>query len=249
MKIWIIWLRGLTLWLLAIGLWEALSKVSPWVPSAVGIGRLVAADLTDPQILLALGRSLFRMAVGFSAVFLLGIGVGLLLGRFRLLDEIFGTVAMALHAMPGAAWVPLAILLFGLTQWAVIFTVLLGATGIVMANTSTGVKEVPVLLLHAARTMGARGAKIFWYVVVPSAIPRIVDGLRLAWAFGWRALMAGELMIGSLKGMGEILSRVAKERDLHQLLAFMTIIAVISLAVDHLIFRRLETAVRTRWGV
>lgn len=249
MKIWITWLKRLTLWFLAIGLWEAFSKVSPWIPSAFGIFRLVAANLSDPQILAALGRSLLRMFVGFAAVFVLGIGIGMLLGRFRLLDEIFGTLAMALHAMPGAAWVPLAILLFGLTQWAVIFTVILGATGIVMVNTSTGIKEVPILLLHAARTMGARGSKIFWHVVVPSAIPRIVDGLRLAWAFGWRALMAGELMIGSLKGMGEILSRVAKERDLHQILAFMTIIAVISLAVDHLIFRRLETLVRTRWGV
>jgi NitT/TauT family transport system permease protein len=155
---------------------------------------------------------------------------------------------MALHAMPGAAWVPLAILLFGLNQWAVIFTVLLGATGIVMVNTSTGIKEVPPLILRAARTMGARGAKIFWYVVVPSAIPRIVDGLRLAWAFGWRALMAGELMIGSMRGMGEVLSRVAKQRDMTQILAFMGIIAAISLAVDHLVFRRLENLVKTRWG-
>ena len=188
------------------------------------------------------------MAVGFTGVFVLGISTGLLLGRFHLLDEVFGTVAMALHAMPGAAWVPLAIILFGLTQWAVIFTVLLGATGIVMVNTSTGIKEVPPILLRAARTMGARGTKIFWHVVVPSAIPRIVDGLRLAWAFGWRALMAGELMIGSMRGMGEVLNRIAKERNLHQVLAFMLIIAAISMAVDHLIFRRMEKIVRTRWG-
>lgn len=186
--------------------------------------------------------------VGFVGVFVLGIGMGLVLGHYRLLDEIFGTVAMALHAMPGAAWVPLAILLFGLTPAAVIFTVLLGATGIVMVNTSAGIKEVPPLLLRAARTMGARGTKIFWYVVVPSAVPRVVDGLRLAWAFGWRALMAGELMIGSLHGMGEILSRVAKEKNLHQILAFMLIIAAVSLAIDHLIFRRLENLVKTRWG-
>lgn len=209
---------------------------------------MAGANLTDPEILTALAGSLGRMTIGFAGVFVLGIGVGLALGRFRLLDEIFGTVAMALHAMPGAAWVPLAVILFGLTQWAVIFTVLLGATGIVMVNTSTGIKEVPPLLLRAARTMGARGTKIFWHVVVPSAIPRIVDGLRLAWAFGWRALMAGELMIGSMRGMGEVLSRIAKERNLHQVLAFMVIIAVISLAVDHLIFRRMEKLVRTRWG-
>ena len=241
-------MRKLVLWLLVLAVWETLSRVSPWIPSAVGILQRVAANLTDTEILLSLGRSLLRMAVGFLGVFVLGIGTGLLLGKFRLLDEIFGTAAMALHAMPGAAWVPLAVLLFGLTQWAVIFTVLLGATGIVMVSTSTGIKEVPPLLLRAARTMGARGTKIFWHVVVPSAVPRIVDGLRLAWAFGWRALMAGELMIGSLKGMGEILSRVAKQRDLHEILAFMVIIAVVSMGIDHLLFRRMERLVKTRWG-
>lgn len=209
---------------------------------------MVWANLSDVQILTALALSFERMMAGFAAVFVLGIGIGLLLGRFRLLDEIFGTVAMALHAMPGAAWVPLAVLLFGLNQWAVIFTVVLGATGIVMVSTSTGIREVPPILLQAARTMGARGAKIFWHVVVPSAIPRIIDGLRLAWAFGWRSLMAGELMIGSLNGMGKILNAVAKERNLHQILAFMVIIAGLSLAVDRILFRPLETLVRTRWG-
>ena len=241
-------MRKLALWLLVLAVWEALSRFSPWIPSAVGILRRVAANLTDPEILSSLGWSLLRMAVGFLGVFVLGIGTGLLLGKFRLLDEIFGAAAMALHAMPGAAWVPLAVLLFGSTQWAVIFTVLLGATGIVMVSTSTGIKEVPPLLLRAARTMGARGTKIFWHVVVPSAVPRIVDGLRLAWAFGWRALMAGELMIGSLKGMGQILSRVAKQRDLHEILAFMVIIAVVSMVIDHLLFRRMERLVKTRWG-
>ena len=209
---------------------------------------MTAANLAQGEILSAMGRSLLRMSIGFFGVTIFGIGAGLMLGRDRLLDEIFGTVAMALHAMPGAAWVPLAILLFGLNEWAVIFTILLGATGIVMVTTSAGVKEVPPLLLRAARTMGAGGMKIFWHVVVPSAIPRVVDGLRLAWAFGWRALMAGELMIGSLRGMGEVLNRVAKQRDLLQILSFMVIIAGLSLAIDHLLFRRLERLVRTRWG-
>ena len=209
---------------------------------------MAGENLADPQILAALAGSMKRMLIGFAAVFLLGIGIGLLLGRFRLLDDLFGAAAMALHAMPGAAWVPLAILLFGPTQWAVIFTVLLGSTGIVMVNTSAGIKEVPPLLLRAARTMGAGGTKIFWHVVVPSAVPRIVDGLRLAWAFGWRALMAGELMVGTMRGMGEVLNRVAKQKDIHQILAFMLIIAAVSVTVDHLIFRRIENTVRVRWG-
>lgn len=240
--------RKLALWVLAIAAWEVLSSISPWIPSAIRIVGEVIAHLLDPAILWALACSLGRMLIGFLAVLLVGIGLGVAMGRWRMLDEAVGTIAMGLHAMPAAAWVPLAILWFGLTPAAVIFTVLLGATGIVMVSTSAGIKEVPPILLRAALTMGARGPNIFWHVVVPSAIPRIVDGLRLAWAFGWRALMAGELMVGSIEGMGAILNRAAKRGDIIELLAFMAIIAIVSLLIDLAIFRRLEGLVRTRWG-
>jgi len=154
-----------------------------------------------------------------------------------------------LNAMPGAAWVPLAIFLFGLNQRAVIFTIVLGATGIVMLSTSMGIKGVPPLIVRAARTMGARGMKIFWHVMVPAALPRIVDGLRLAWAFGWRALMAGELLISSVKGLGQVLNRVAKQGDIVQLLAYMAVIALIGLVVDGIVFNRLiGDRIRARWG-
>lgn len=247
-KTWITWSRRLALWALAIALWEWLSRISPWVPSAVGIVRLAIQNLGDWDFLTALLGSLKRMAVGYAVVCFLGIGTGLLVGRFRLLDDLLGQVAVALHSMPGAAWVPLAILLFGFTEAAVIFTIVLGASGIVMVHTSAGIKDVPPLILRAAQVMGARGAKMFWYVVVPAAIPRIVDGLRLAWAFGWRALMAGELLISSIHGMGRLLSEVAKRQEMQQLLAFMLVIAAIGMMVDGLIFRRMEGLVRTRWG-
>ena len=130
-----------------------------------------------------------------------------------------------------------------------IFTILLGATGIVMVNTSFGVRDVPPLVLRAAQTMGAKGAKIFWHVIVPSAIPRIVDGLRLAWAFGWRALMAGELLVGSIRGMGQLINAVAKQRQIEQLLAFMVVIMLIGIFVDGVVFNRLiGNRLRARWG-
>ena len=157
-------------------------------------------------------------------------------------------MAVAPHAIPGAAWVPLAILWFGLTEQAVIFTILLGAVGIVTVNTDSGIRDVPPLLVRAARTMGAQGVRYFWFVVVPAAIPKIVDGLRLAWAFGWRALMAGELLT-SVSGLGQLLSQVAKAGQLDHLLAIMSLIALIGIAVDGLIFKRLERAVRVRWGL
>ncbi len=188
------------------------------------------------------------MAIGYSLVMGLGVLGGLALGRFRVLDECLGSVAVAFHAIPGAAWVPLAMLWFGATEQAVIVTILLGATGIVIVETNAGIRHVPPLLVRAARTMGARGIKFFWHVVVPAAIPQIVNGLRLAWAFGWRALMAGEL-ITAVPGLGQLLSGVAKVGRLDALVALMLLMAVIGMAVDGLIFQQLEQRVRLRWGL
>lgn len=235
-------------WVLFVLLWEAVSRVSP-VPSAIRILGLAWGNLTDPAFASALLGSLGRMAIGFTLVLLLGIGLGLLIGQSRALDDILGTLASALNAMPGAAWVPLAIFLFGLTEKAVIFTIVLGATGIVMVSTSSGIRDVPPLIIRAARTMGASGGALFWHVIVPAAIPRILDGLRLAWAFGWRALMAGELLVSTVRGMGQLMSQVSRERNIEMLLAYMVILALIGMTVDGIIFNRLIGArLRARWG-
>lgn len=242
------WVRRRLPWFLFLFAWEGLARISP-LPSAIQILWIAWQDILNPSISMALLGSLARMAVGFSAVVVLGIGLGTLIGKFRELEDLLGTLAGALNAMPGAAWVPLAVLLLGLNQKAIIFTVVLGATGIVMLNTRLGIRDVPPLILRAAQTMGARGTKIFWHVIFPASVPRIVDGLRLAWAFGWRALMAGELMIGSVKGMGQVINEVAKQRDLKQLLALMVIIAVIGMMVDGIVFNRLiGDRIRARWG-
>ena len=96
--------------------------------------------------------------------------------------------------------------------------------------------------------MGAHGVKFFWHVVVPAAVPKMVDGLRLAWAFGWRALMAGEL-ITSVHGLGRLLNEVAKAGRIDQLVAMMVVIAFVGIVVDELVFKRMETIVHRRWGI
>ena len=241
-------LRPVPALLLLYLLWEATALMFPaWPSPRTVIGALIG-NFRQPTFRAALAGSAWRMVIGYTLVILVGISGGLLLGRIPLIDQIIGSFAVAIHAIPGAAWVPLAIVWFGMTERAVIFTILLGACGIVMVSTDTGIREVPPLVARAARTLGARGAKYFWFVVVPAAIPKIVDGLRLAWAFGWRALMAGELLT-SVSGLGQLLSQVAKAGQLDQLLAIMLLIAVIGIAVDGLIFKRLEHAVRVRWGL
>lgn len=206
------------------------------------------ANLQDPAFQAAVLGSMRRMAIGYALVVIIGVSAGMLAGQFQFLDDVMGSVTVAIHAIPGAAWVPLAIVLFGATEQAVIFTILLGAAGIVMVNTDSGIRDVQPLIVRAARTMGATGMKFFWYVVVPAAIPKMVDGIRLAWAFGWRALMAGELII-SVSGLGHLLNVVAKAGQLDQLLSIMLLIAMIGMAIDGLIFQRLERAVHVQWGL
>ena len=241
-------LKPLQALLLLYVLWEGTAALLSGWPSPRAVGRVLILQFQQPGFRHALLGSGWRMLVGYTLVMIIGIGAGLLLGRLPLVDQVMGSLAVAVHAIPGAAWVPLAILWFGMTEKAVIFTILLGASGIVIVNTDAGIREVPPLVARAARTLGARGVKYFWFVVVPSAIPKIVDGLRLAWAFGWRALMAGELLT-SVDGLGQRLNQVAKTGQLDQLLAIMLLIALIGLAIDGLIFKRLERAVRVRWGL
>jgi NitT/TauT family transport system permease protein len=231
-----------------LGLWALTSWLAPSWPSPWRVAAVLGGDLQDPGFQAALAGSARRMLVGYTLVLVVGVGAGVLVGRLPLLDQILGSFAVAAHAIPGAAWVPLSIIWFGMTERAVVFTILLGAVGIVVVETDTGIREVPPLLQRAARTLGAKGLRYFWFVVIPAATPKIVNGLRLAWAFGWRALMAGELLT-SVSGLGQRLSQVAKAQQLDQLLALMLLIALIGIGVDGLVFKRLEHEVRVRWGL
>lgn len=234
--------------LAVVVLWEAAAWLWPSWPSL--LGRVLPAlwgNVADAAFREALAGSARRMVVGYALVMLVGVAGGIVLGRLPLVDQLLGSLAVAIHAIPGAAWVPLAILWFGMTEKAVLFTVLLGAAGIVIVETDTGIREVPPLIRQAAATLGARGARYFWFVVVPAAVPKVVNGLRLAWAFGWRALMAGELFT-SVSGLGGLLNQIVKTQDMNALLALMMLIAGIGIAVDA-VFKLLQHKVWVRWGL
>lgn len=229
-------------------LWQITSLLASDWPSPYEVGKALWNNFAQDSFRAALGASLRRMLIGYLLVMVIGLSGGMLLGRIPLLDQLMGSFAVAIHAIPGAAWVPFAILWFGMTENAVIFTIVLGSAGIVIVHTDTGIREVPPFITRAARTMGAKGFRYFWFVVIPAAIPKMVDGLRLAWAFGWRALMAGELLT-SVSGLGQLLNQVARDKQLDQLLSIMLLIAFVGLLIDGFIFKRLEKTVRERWGL
>ncbi|HWJ03739.1 MAG TPA: ABC transporter permease subunit, partial [Verrucomicrobiae bacterium] len=115
-------------------------------------------------------------------------------------------------------------------------------------SAATGIRNVQPVLVRAARTMGAAGFQLFWKVTIPAAVPYLITGMRLAWAFAWRALMAGEL-IGSGSGLGQMLMFGRDVGNMSLILAIMIIIAVIGTVLDNLLFQRIERTVLNRWGL
>jgi NitT/TauT family transport system permease protein len=142
---------------------------------------------------------------------------------------------------------PLAVIWFGLSDVAILFVVIAGSLLAITVATEAGVRNVPPLYVRAARTMGARGFNLYGRVVLPAALPGILTGMKLGWTFAWRSLMAGELIFVS-GGIGQLLKTGQDTNDMARVLAVMAVIVALGLAIELLLFARLEKRVRERWG-
>jgi NitT/TauT family transport system permease protein len=156
-----------------------------------------------------------------------------------------------LQTMPSIAWFPLGILLFGLNESAIMFVVILGAAPSIANGLISGVDHIPRIILRAGHVLGARGFARYRHIVLPAALPSFVGGLKQGWAFCWRSLMAGELLV-IIAGQPSIGVRLSTARDFSDaplLLAVMVVILVIGIVVDLLLFGTLDRAIRRRWGL
>jgi NitT/TauT family transport system permease protein len=238
-----------------IGAWQ-LVVMSGWRPSYVLPGPLTVAerivkDVADGQILPAVATTMRRIGLGFALALVIGGLIGLAIVRWRVLRTAIASLITGLQTMPSIAWFPLAILLFGLSEQAMLFVVVLGAAPSVANGLITGVDHVPRLLLRAGQVLGARGLNAYRFVILPAALPSFIAGLKQAWAFAWRSLMAGELLviIATQPALGVRLQLSRELNDAPGLLATMVVILVIGIVVDALFFGRLDTAIRRRWGL
>jgi len=193
--------------------------------------------------------SVRRLIVSFIISIALGTTLGFLFARFKLLDDTIGFLVVALQTIPSIAWLPFAIIWFGLNEAAVIFITTLGATWTMALSSRTGIKNIPPIYLRAAQTMGTgNGLKMFVQVMIPAAFPHLINGVRVAWAFAWRALVAGEL-IAKGTGLGQLLQEGRNLGDTSLMLCIVIIIAVLGTLSDHFCFKRLEDKVLERYGL
>jgi NitT/TauT family transport system permease protein len=229
---------------------------SHWKPAFVLPGpattfKRLGSDIANGSLVQAIAVTMLRALVGYGVAVVVGSALGLLVSRSRVVRSAIGSLITGLQTMPTIAWFPLAILLFGLTETAITFVVVLGAAPAIANGLIAGVDHIPPLLLRAGRVLGARGFASYRHIVLPAALPGFVAGLKQGWAFAWRSLMAGELLviIATRRSLGEALSFARENSDAPELLAMMVAILVIGIVVDSLFFGRIDRAIKKRWGL
>jgi NitT/TauT family transport system permease protein len=246
------WVRRLVFYAALLALWEAVSRAGiwpPWLfPGPTTVLDSLVAGLRKGTFITGTLVSVQRLAIGYGISLALGLTLGLLLGRIKVLDETVGSLVLGLQALPSVCWLPLAILWFGLSERAIIFVVVLGALFSITLGVEAGVKNTPPLYLKAARNLGARGPALYTQVVLPAALPAILSGLKQGWSFAWRSLMAGELLYFTLS-LGNLLQTGRDLNDAAQVMAVMLLIVIVGVSIDQIIFAPVERRVRERWGL
>ena len=239
---------------IALGLWQ-LVAISGWkesyvLPGPVPVFAELGSRLLTEEFWKAVGVTMARGVVGFLIASVLGLALGVLVARSRILRAAIGSLITGLQTMPSIAWFPLAILLFQLSEQAILFVILIGAVPSIANGVIGGVDYVPALLVRAGRNIGASGFSLYRHVVLPAALPSIVTGLKQGWAFAWRSLLAGELLvsIANRPSLGVFLTQSRELGDTAYMIALMIAILAIGIAVDA-VFSGFERGIRRRRGV
>jgi NitT/TauT family transport system permease protein len=199
----------------------------------------------------AVATTMRRALTGFGLAIVVGSILGLAVSRNQVVRRAVGSFLTGLQSMPSIVWFPLAIVLFKLSESSILFVVVLGAAPSVANGFVSGVDQIPPLLLRAGRVMGARGLDSLRHVVIPAALPGYVAGLKQGWAFAWRSLMAGELLV-FIEGRPSIGAGLQNARDLSDipvLMAYMIVIFVVGVIVDGVVFGSIERRMRRRRGL
>jgi NitT/TauT family transport system permease protein len=247
-------LFALLLFLTALLLWQLLVNIGVWspvlLPSPESVLRYLYTSITDGTLLEATVVTMRRLLLGYCIGLILGLPLGLLTARFNICEDTIGVIALGLQTLPSVCWVPLALLWFGQTENAMLFVVIMGSVWSMVIATDNGVRHVPPIYLRAARTMGSKRLHTWFAVVLPASLPFLVTGMKQSWAFAWRSLMAAEIYVTILTGfgLGQLLHFGRELNSMEQVIGVMTVIVLIGLLADKILFSPWERFLHHRWG-
>ena len=219
------------------------------VPTLSAVAHALGAMLADGSMLRHASATLYRVGLGLALAATVGLALGVLMGRWRPAERFFMPLVSVLLPIPSLAWAPVFILWFGLGDVATVLIVFYAASFPMVLNAWTGARAVNPIWLRAAGTMGARGAGLFWKVVVPAASPFILSGLRQAFQRAWIAVVGAEMLAASDYGLGWVIFDAKEFLNADVMLASLAVIGAIGFVFERLVFGALERATVQRWGM
>jgi len=243
-----------------LALWQAVSSfygLDVILPGPITVFSNVIETLTlsrtdewlyGPNIYVHLLMSFLRAVIGFVVAAAIAIPAGIFIGRYKAAREFLEPVIRLLYPVPGIAWIPLAILWFGLTDKAVIFVVFMAEFFPLFFNTEAGVRNINPIIIDAGRCYGARGFTLLRRVILPAATPYIITGMRIALGGAWRMIVAAE-MLSAKAGVGFVLTEARFQFRADDLMMAMILISVVGFATEKLIVRTLERRTIEKWEV
>jgi ABC-type nitrate/sulfonate/bicarbonate transport system permease component len=252
--------RGMTGLVAILVLWHLMSvsyNLQLLLPTPFSVFQNVVATLTlnyptkwlyGPNIYEHLASSAARALIGFSLAAAVAIPLGIVVGWSKTVREFVDPPIRAFYPIPGIAWIPLAILWFGLGNTAVIFVVFLAEFFPLYFNTESGVRNINPVLVDAGRCYGAKNFTLLRRVVLPAAFPYIITGMRIALGGAWRMIVAGE-MLASQAGIGSVLTEARYQFRAVDLMMAMILISIIGYLCERLLIGTLEKRTIERWEV
>lgn len=252
-----LWLQKIVPVVVVLGIWEIAAQVvivsrgvafpTPW-QTAVRLVQLLGGEtLSNQSLAVHIGNSLRRWLIGFAIAASLGVGYGLIAGRVRWVEKATAGIPQLMLLVPGLAWIPVAILLFGIGETATIFMIVVSAFAPVAINVLTGIKNIDIHLVRAAEMMGAGKGALFFRVLIPAALPSVISGLRIGLGTGWRVLVAAEMVVGTGTGLGYSIIQARWTLDYTSSFACIAVICMVGLLTEHLFLRQLEKQTIMRW--
>jgi NitT/TauT family transport system permease protein len=233
--------------------WELFVAYGGFSPKLVpGIPAIAEAfvRLTRDGILEAAAvATLYRLGAGFLIASILGVGIGIAMGRRQWVEDTLVPLVTFLYPIPGLAYAPLFVLWFGLGDAPTILLVGISSCFTVIINTWKGVKAVKPIWLRSAEVMGAADREVFWRVVLPAALPYILIGLRLGLAQAWRILIAVEMLMSVQQGLGWLIFGAQTFLNTDVMLATIAVIGMIGILLERQVFARVERYTVVRWGM
>lgn len=235
-----------TLWEITAHLGVFPARLFPTLESvAAAFWRLTAAGILPRHAL----ETMIRLLLGFGIAAIIGVALGILMGRVRWIEDVFLPIVSIGAPIPGLAYAPIFMMWFGLGNFSTILLVGIVAAFPIILNTWSGVRAVKEIWIRSAQAMGASDRRLFRQVILPGALPYIMTGLRLGMAQAWRILLGVEMLAAVPWGLGWMIFGAREFLATDVMLAGIVVIGVIGLTVENVVFKRLEHYTVVRWGM